>query len=308
MMKNGRGKMARSNFQNHIEIFFLKAALFFMRLFPMRFVMKASKILGWIAYYIVPIRRQYVIAALSESFPNKTKNEILKIIKDMYINVARIIVGIAFIPTFSDEKIKNMMVMDEKPFYDAHQKKRGAVIMSAHLGNWELTAASMSKRYPISVIVANQSNPFMDDMMNEVRSGENYKTIPRDLWQSSARQVLKALQRNDFIAILADQDEAKNGCFVPFFGRDCSMPKGAALFALRRKCPLFTAFGIYREDGVMEVEVKEIPLPHTGDIENDIKTINTIYSQRLEKIITRYPHQWLWFHRKWKTKPHSRWS
>ncbi|MDR2709559.1 MAG: hypothetical protein LBC07_06265 [Elusimicrobiota bacterium] len=300
--------MARSNFQNHIEFLFLKVVLFFIQLFPMSFAMNISQIFAVIAYYLVPIRRRYVISALSLSFPQKSKKEILQIIKNMYKNIGRMIIGIAFIPTFSNEKLKDMMKIDEQKILQAHKKGKGIVIMSAHLGNWELTAISMSKRYPVSVIIASQSNPFIDRLLNDIRVGENYKTISRDLWQSSARQVLKALKRNEIIAILADQNESKNGCFVPFFGRDCSMPKGAALFALRQKCPLFSAFGFYTKDGIMEVEIEEIELPKTGDIEADIKTINTIYSQRLEKFVRQHPEQWLWFHKKWKTKPHARWT
>ncbi|MDR2772005.1 MAG: lysophospholipid acyltransferase family protein [Elusimicrobiota bacterium] len=294
--------MARNKIQDWVEYYGLKVFMTCTRFFPSLVAMKISKVLALFLYYFVPIRRSYLLSALSFAFPQKTKKEIKTIIKNLHKNLAQTIVGIMFMPTFSDEKIKNMMKIDEKVLKEVYEKGKGAVILSAHYGNWELTALSLAKRYPLSVIVAKQSNHYVDAVMNDIRTRRGFNIISRD-GRSAPRQVMKALRQNHFIAILADQDESKNGVFVPFFGKLCSMPRGGSVFALRAGCPLFTAFGVQKEDGSMEVELKEIPLPHTGNIDEDIRIINTAYSAQLEEAVRKHPEQWLWFHKKWKTRP-----
>jgi KDO2-lipid IV(A) lauroyltransferase len=153
----------------------------------------------------------------------------------------------------------------------------------------------------MSVLVAKQANPLIDELMNSVRTRQNgYKTISRD--GNPYREVLKALKRNEFVAVLSDQDGGRQGCFVDFFGRPSSTPKGAALFALRGGSPLITAFGVRQPDATTKTYLEEIPPPNTGDMEKDIETICAIYSQRLENFVRLYPEQWFWFHKKWKTK------
>ncbi|MDR1952415.1 MAG: lysophospholipid acyltransferase family protein [Elusimicrobiota bacterium] len=294
--------MTRGKIQDFIEYYGIKMLMSFIRLFPMSLAIKIGEILAVFVYYFIPIRRKYVIEALSLSFPQKTKKEIKSIIKAMHKNLARTMTTLVFIPAMSDEKIKDMMKVDESVLAETFKKGKGAVIMSAHFGNWELTALSLAKRYPLSVIVAKQSNHHIDKVMNEMRTKKGYDIISRDD-KYAARKVLKVLKQNHFVALLADQNESKNGVYVPFFGRLCSMPRGGAVFALRAECPLFTAFGVHKEDGSMEIELKEIPLPHSGDVLDDVKTINTIYSQQLEEVVGKYPEQWLWFHKKWKTRP-----
>jgi KDO2-lipid IV(A) lauroyltransferase len=300
--------MARTKFQNYIEFCGLKVIMIFIYFFPMRVALKIADFLALLMYHFIPFRKSHVKKELTLSFPNKTSQEIEIIIKKLYKNFAKTVVGIMFMPKLKENKIKDMMIIDEDLLKKTFEQGKGAVMMSAHFGNWELTAVSLAKRYPVSVIVADQSNHIVDEMMNNIRTKNGCNIISRDD-KFSTRKVLKALKNNEFVAILADQDESKNGVYVPFFGRMCSMPRGAALFALRARCPLLTGFGIYHKDGTMEVELKEIVLPNTGDIHKDVEKVCLTYCQHLEQAVTRYPEQWLWFHKKWKTRPKaSRWG
>lgn len=296
----------RSNFQNYIEYYALVIVIFFIRLLGRKIAQKAGAFFAGFTYYFIPVRKKHVIEMLKDAFPEKSLKDVKAITKNAYKSFISTIIDIMFFPKMSDEQIMNMMVYDEKGMQvieNAYNQNKGTVLMSAHFGNWELTALSFSKKYPMSVIVAKQSNDLVDRMMNNIRTKQGFKTICKDDVSSTVRSVMKALKKNEFVAILSDQDAGKQGVFVPFFGKLASTPKGAALFALRAQCPLVTAFGIKQKDGKMKMKISEIKLPNTGNQDEDIRIINAQYSKQLEEVVRIAPQQWFWFHKKWKTRP-----
>jgi len=294
----------RTKLQNYVEYYALRAVMFFIYFFPRSLAHKIGRFIAVSAYYIVPIRKKHIIAMLTISFPEKSAEEIKEITKKVYINFVQTVVDIMFFPRMSDEQLKKMMIYDNEELIEkAHANGKGTILLSAHFGNWELTALSFSKRYPMSVIVAKQSNDLVDKMMNDIRTKQGFNTIYKDNPGQLFRGVMKALKRNDFVGVLSDQDAGKQGVFVPFFGRPASTPKGAALFAVKAGCPVITALGVRQQDGTMIVKLNEIRVEASGNEEDDIKRINTRYSEILEAAVRENPEQWFWFHRKWKTQP-----
>jgi len=301
--------MGRTKFQNYAEYYSLKIMMGFLIVLGKKLSLKFASAAALFVYYFIPYRKEYVRGALKTSFPEKSDKEITKILKNTYKNFFAVMVDIMFFPRMSDEQIKNLMVFDDKGrFEQIHKEGKGCILLSAHFGNWELTALSFSKRYPMSVVTGRQSNDLVDEyMMKSVRTNRGYNAIAarRDDASGLFRGVLKALKNNHFVAILSDQDAGGSGVFVPFFGRPASTPKGAALFALRAKCPIITALGVRQKDGTMQMTLQEITLPNTGNQEEDVKTIMAVYTKQLEDAVRKNPEQWFWFHRKWKTQPKS---
>lgn len=295
----------RSGFQNRLEYYALKTSMFFLHLFPMSRAQKIGEILALFIYYFVPVRKKHILTMLERSFPEKGKKEIRNIARNVYKNFMKTVIEMAFFPVLSDETIKNMMVYeDESMVYNALSRGKGLIFMSAHFGNWELTALAFSKKYPMSVIVAKQSNPLVDKMINGIRTEKGFKAIDKDD-KMAFRSIIKTLKANETVAILADQDAGKQGVFVPFFSRQASTPKGPALFALKSGAPIIFVFGTREPDQKIKVKMREIPFPRTGNEEEDIKIINTQYSRLLEQAVRENPDHWFWFHRKWKTRPPS---
>jgi KDO2-lipid IV(A) lauroyltransferase len=286
----------------YLEYYALKSAMAFIYLLGQKAAFSFGNFAAYFIYYFIPVRKKHVLQSLALSFPEKSSSEIKKIAKNTYKNFARTMIEIMFFAKFDGQTLKNLMTIENEAVAErAFENAKGAVFMSAHFGNWELTALSFSQRHPMSVLVAKQANPFIDKLMNSVRTRQNgYKTISRD--GNPYREVLRALKRNEFVAVLSDQDGGRQGCFVKFFGRPASTPKGAALFALRSGCPLITAFGVRQPDGTTKTYLEEIPAPNTGDSEKDIEIMCAKYSERLENFIRQYPEQWFWFHKKWKTQ------
>ncbi len=286
--------------QHKIEYVALKMLISFLHLFSINTAKKIGFFLADVAFVFVPIRKKHIIDSLTKSFPSKSEQEIKKIAKDVYKQFVCTVVEIIFVSKMTDEQIKNSVNFQNIYLIEKALKNgKGGVIMSAHFGNWEMLALSFGKRYPLSVIVAKQENPYFDKIINGIRSTRGYKTIYKEF---APLGVLKALKRNEFVAILADQHAGVQGVYTPFFYREVSTPKGPAVFALRAKCPLYTGFCARQPDGRYLVNFEEIALPDTGDDEKNVEIIMTEYNRILQRHIEENPSFWFWFHRRWKSQ------
>ena len=286
--------------QHYTEYISLKILVSFLHLFSINTAKKIGFFLADIAFVFVPIRKKHIVDSLTKSFPAKSEQEIKKIAKDVYKQFVCTVVEIIFVSKMTDEQIKNAVCFQNIYLIERALKQgKGGVIMSAHFGNWEMLALSFAKRYPLSVIVAKQENPYFDNIINNIRSKRGYKTIYKDV---APLGVLRALKRNEFVAILADQHAGVQGVYTPFFYREVSTPKGPAVFALRAKCPLYIGFCARQPDGRYVVTFEEIPLPDTGDDEKNIEIIMTEYNKILQRHIEENPSFWFWFHRRWKSQ------
>ncbi|MDD5101821.1 MAG: lysophospholipid acyltransferase family protein [Endomicrobiaceae bacterium] len=287
--------------QHYIEYISLVIFMSLLHLLSVNFARKIGLIVAEIAFVFIPIRKKHIIDSLTIAFPNKTSSEIISIAKDVYKQFTNTIVEIMFLKKMSKQQLKETINFQNLYLIeDAKKNGKGAILLSAHFGNWELLAISFGQRYPLSVIVAQQENLLVDKMIDDIRSGKGYKTIYKD--NMAFKWVLKALKRNEFVAILADQDAGKQGVFVPFFARQASTAKGPAIFALRSDCKIYTSFCIRQPNGRYVATFQEIEKPNTGNEEKDVEIIMAKYSEILQKNIDENPSSWFWFHRRWKTK------
>lgn len=286
--------------QHYIEYVSLKLLISFLHLFSINIAKKIGFFLADIAFVFVPIRKKHIIDSLTKSFPKKSKQEIISIAKDVYKQFVCTVIEIIFVSKMSDQQLKDSVNFQNLYLIEQARKNgKGAVILSAHFGNWELLAISFGHRYPLSVIVAKQENPYFDKMIDGIRSNRGYKTIYKE---KAPLGVMRALKKNEFVAILADQHAGVQGVYTPFFYREVSTPKGPAVFALKAKCPLYTGFCARQPNGRYVVTFEEIELPNAGDEEKNIEIIMTRYNEILQKHIEQNPSFWFWFHRRWKTQ------
>jgi KDO2-lipid IV(A) lauroyltransferase len=294
----------RTNLQNSLEYIGLKILIFIVFLLRRKVALFFGKILAFVVFYFIPFRKELVLTNISLSFPEKSKKEVNKIAKSTYKAFVKVFIDMFFISKMPDEDIEKMLVYDDNIIKKALSKGKGLVLLSAHFGNWELSALAFAKKYPVALIVAKQSNDFVDTMIESFRSKEGFDVLnfQRDD-KMSFRQIIKVLRKNQVLAILGDQDAGHKGIFLPFMGRLASTPKGPAFFALRAGSPIITAFGVCQKDGSMKMKLEELQIPKTGYEEKDIEIINSIYNKRLEEVIRDNPDQWFWFHRRWNTRP-----
>jgi len=259
--------------------------------------------LGGFTFSVARLRRRVVLENLKNAFPDKDGSELLRIARDTYRNLAMSLVEYARLPVTSEEELRERITFKGLESLDeALRCSKGAVLVTGHFGSWELMGASLrALGYPVNFLVGEQKNKSVDDLMNQLRRSKGIGIIKMG---ASMRRVLEALKKNQFVAMLSDQDAGSHGVFVDFLGRPASTPFGPASFALRTGACLIAGF-ILRQDLTHHLVVLEGPvLPNrSGDKETDVTRFTQAYTNLVEKYVREKPDHWLWLHRRWKTRP-----
>jgi len=265
---------------------------------PEGLVYSLAGLLGRFAYRCLRIRRRVTMTnlkqALGGEFSEKSLNNIAC---KSYENISMTFIECLLFPKLKNRLPQRVSLPDIAVIKQYTDKNQGAVIVSCHLGNWELTAASVATAgIPLTVVAARLSNPYVDDYINRFRTGFGMKVLTST---ASAKKLVRSLKSHETLGLLSDQDAGRKGIFVDFFGRPTSTPRGAALLTLKYKVPIIVAVTIRTRPGhykniFREVEVRE---------DDTTITLTQRYTTILEEIIRQYPEQYFWMHRRWKTRP-----
>jgi KDO2-lipid IV(A) lauroyltransferase len=177
---------------------------------------------------------------------------------------------------------------------------KGAVLATGHFGNWELMGAALAQRgYPMNFLVGHQTNRKVDGMLNSLRSSFGIGIVRHG---AHVRDVLRLLERNQFVAMLCDHDAGRRGLMITFFGRPASSAQGPASFALRSGAPIIMGFISRQTGGRHKVELTA-PLHVRADIDapSAIAEITQRLADAIEDRVRSRPDHWYWVHRRWKT-------
>jgi KDO2-lipid IV(A) lauroyltransferase len=187
-----------------------------------------------------------------------------------------------------------------EPFADAAASGRGVVLLTGHLGNWEMGGAAIAARgVALDVVGKGMSNRRFQEDLFAARSRLGMRVIEMS---DASREALRALAGGRVVAMLADQQAHRGGISLPFFGRPASTSRGAALFALRMEVPVFVAFCLRQPEttGGYNVSFEPLAVTRSGDTDTDVAALLTAYGARLEEAIRSAPEQYFWHHRRWK--------
>ena len=266
--------------------------------------MLMGRLLGYFAFEVLRIRRKVAIENLSNSFREKGHREIVELARRTYLNLGRMMVEFCRFPVLAQQAGIHTLVDAEglEHLHEAHSAGRGALVVTAHFGNWELMAAKAATfASPFKVLVAHQKNDAVDALINRHRQMMNI--VPLRVGPS-VKEALRALRSNAFVGIAADQDAGRRGLFVDFLGRPASSHQGPAAIALREGCPLIMGVDVMRPRGKHTVFFERLLNPgRLAYTPENVRTITERYNRRLEDFVRQYPDQWFWVHRKWKTQP-----
>ncbi len=181
---------------------------------------------------------------------------------------------------------------------------RGAILTTGHCGNWEVFNAWVgSAGYPLTVAVREAYDPRIDRVATRLRSRFGPEVIPRGA--GAGRKLAEAIHRNRIVGLLIDQDiRDLPSVFVRFFGRLAWTPSGAAGLALANGCPIVPGFAHRSTDRRHHLTFHPpIDTPRTGDPEQDLATLTAAATTTIEAQIRTHPEQWVWMHRRWRTRP-----
>ncbi len=273
-------------------------------LFPYGFAVKVlGTFFGKLAYYCAIDARNKAKKNLRDCFPEKTDAQIKAITKEIFINQGKNFFELVNFPKMDSSFIKSISSIENQHLIiDGIKKGKGILFVSAHTGNWEITAAAVADfGVPVNVVAKKIYIKELNDMLVKYRTSKNVNVILRDA-PDTARKLLRALKKGEIIAMLIDQDTNVPGVFVDFFGRPAWTPSGLAVLALRTGAEVLVGID-QRIEGLGHKTVVSGPLTiePSGDFDKDVINLTQKASNVLEDHIRKYPQQWVWFHERWKT-------
>ena len=287
------------------------AAFRFLRgvlsILPARVADDLGGMLGGFVGTLLRIRRDVVDENLRLAFPDKDDAWRRKVGRASYRHLVR--EGVATFrmgSTDRDEILARTTVHgDFEELMAAVDAGTGAIIVTGHLGNWEIGGASVAVRgVPVDAVALVQANHLFDREIVETRGRLGMTVMPRG---HAHRLALKSIRAGRVPALVADQNARKGGVFVDFFGIPAATAKGAAVFALRTGAPIFLGVSIRRPLPSMayDVHLQRIPTEATGDMDADVERVTQAHTAALEAWVRRHPEQYFWQHKRWKTRPSS---
>ncbi len=297
----------RSKVLDRVEYFALRAVMRTFRALPLAWALRVAAAVALVAYAVARPLRRGGMTNLALAFPERTLTERRRILRASFANLGRMVAELAHLPTLGDEDLRRMVVFENEPWWAenvAAPRDTGGLILSGHFGNWELLVFAHGMRgYPVSMVHRTIANPLIDRWLNVLRARAGTRLVRK---RHAAGGVLRALHDRELLVLPFDQNSTRGlGVFVDFFGVPASTNSGIARLSLRSGAPVVPVF-IVREGTRARHRVHVLPIMYTqrsGDFELDVKRLTQQFSDVFESMVRRYPEQWLWVHKRWKTRP-----
>ena len=293
--------------RTYLEYAPVKLVLATMGRLPPRTAYRVGESLGKVAYHFAGDLRRTGEINLRLAFPEKTDEERAALLRECFDNLGRELGVFSQMASRSREELKQLIEVQGWENFEKARAERGDALIyyTGHLGAWEMTSFSVSVLgYPITFLVRRLDNPKVEELVDGVRTKFGNKTIDK---LSAARSMLKILRSGEMaLGLLPDlntlDDEA---IFVDFFGVPAATTFLVAKLAVRTNTPLIPFFAPWSEEKGKYLLIVEPPIPAecTGDEEADVRRVTMEVTRRVENQIRQYPGQWLWIHKRWKTRP-----
>jgi KDO2-lipid IV(A) lauroyltransferase len=249
--------------------------------------------------------RQVGMRNLAMVFPEKSEAERTRILRGVFTSMGRQLAELCQFPKYTPENVDEVVVYDGLENYEqAYARGKGVLFLTAHFGAWELSAFAHSLHgHWLHIVMRPMDNEFLDHLLQHYRTMHGNKTVAKD---DFVRGLLAAMKAGETVGILMDTNMTPpQGIFVDFFGIPACTASGLARIALRTDAAVVPGFTIW-DPALQKYRLRFDPalaLVRTGDLEADIAANTQLFTKVIEDYVRRYPEQWLWVHRRWKTRP-----
>ncbi|HEV2492897.1 MAG TPA: lysophospholipid acyltransferase family protein [Terriglobia bacterium] len=292
------------SYRHRVEYWAVAGVLGLLGWLPHRAARGVCGALAALAYWFWPRLRHVGLFNLRLAFPEWTERQRRRVLRGVFRNFGRMLADFARFPQLSCANIERLIIYDGFEHYaQAREQGKGVIFLTAHFGNWELSSfAHGLYGYPLNFAVRKMDNPLLDELINRVRCLSGGHAIEKN---DFARQALRALKQGEALGILMDTNMlAAEGVFVDFFGRSASTTTGPARIARKTGAPLVLGLAIW-DTKLRKYRLRFEPVEwiHREDPEEEILVNTANFTRLIEEYVRRYPDQWLWVHRRWKTRP-----
>jgi KDO2-lipid IV(A) lauroyltransferase len=263
-----------------------------------------GELLGWIAGTVLRIRARTVRENLELAFPERDSGWRRRVARASYRHLGREGAATFRLGAATPERVRAATEVEGlERVRDAVAAGRGVVVVTGHLGNWEIGGAAVAVRgVPVDAVALVQANPLFDRELARTRARLGMRVIARG---AAPREVLRSLRAGRLAALVADQNDRRGGLFVDFLGVAAATFRGPALFALRTGAPLFLGVALRRSRHPQRYRIvlEEVRVEPSGDLERDVERLTAAHADALARWVRAAPEQYFWQHRRWKTRP-----
>lgn len=268
---------------------------------PLQHIVGAGKILGRLIYIVDMRHRRIVRRNLKFVYPHWSHDHIKKMTKHVFQHLGITVLEICQMTCFSKEHFRaKVNIKGKRHLMKAMEKNKGAIIISAHLGNWEVTPLICSLHFetPIAVVARPLHNRIIHRWINKLRTRYGNRIIDKD---GALPEMMRTLRQKKMLGVVIDQETRLPGVEVKFFNKNVTANPVAALLALRCKSPVLSAFCTRNDDGTCTVNIETpLALQRTDDLRSDLGTNTQTMMDAIETAVRETPEQWFWVHKRWK--------
>jgi KDO2-lipid IV(A) lauroyltransferase len=260
--------------------------------------------IAWTVYLLHGKLRRVGMRNLELAFPDKSRGERKKILRGVFTSLGRQIAEVCLFPKYTRENVSKTVVYEGfENFERALARGKGVLFLTGHLGAWELSAFAHSLYgYPLNIVMRPLDNPYLDRLAREYRTMHGNKAVDKDF----ARGLIAAMRKGQTVGVLMDTNMiASQGVFVDFFDIPACTAAGVARVARKTDASVVPGFTIW-DPVLQKYRLRFDPpveLVRTGNTEADVVANTAKFTKVIEDYVRKYPDQWLWVHRRWKTRP-----
>jgi KDO2-lipid IV(A) lauroyltransferase len=297
--------MSKSNLQINLEYLIARALLGLFGWLPLGMALFLAPRLGRSGYYFSGRLRRTGLRNLELAFPGLDQKEHRRLLSGCFENLGRLLGVFSQFATADPRTLQSMIDCEGLEHIEAARASgRGVILFTGHVGAWELSSFALSLfGYPLSFLVRRIDNPKIEALVDARRGRLGNRTIDK---RSAAREMLQIMQEGGTLGILVDLNTLdREGIFVDFFGVPASTTFMLAKLALRTEAavlPVFAPWDPKRRRFLLKID-EPLSMERSGDDEADMRRLTQLFTGVVEKYVRRYPDQWLWIHRRWKTRP-----
>lgn len=283
-----------------IHYWLWRISLLIWRCLPLKVGYKLADLVGDLAYLAWPEGRLYARENIRRVLGSAADQpSVHRAARQSLRNYCRYLVDFIRFPLIRRDDIQKRVIFDGWENFDlALEGGKGAIFIGLHFGNWDLAAAAIAfKNYPLNVIAETFTYPPLNRLVQEARRQRGMKVIPME---HAASGIVRALRRNEILALLIDRPSPDDGVVVNFFASPTKVPRGPAVLALRTGARLVPgALVRLPNDTFLGIVDEFIDVNPSGDFQKDVQAITQRIMDSLEGMVRHYPEQWFAFRRMW---------
>lgn len=273
----------------------MKSFIFFigkcLSLLPRQFQLYIGSGIGLLFWFVSKRRRVITIDNVKLAFPNHLNPK--TIARNCYKHFGNVFLELLLTPSIDKRFGKYLSWENEHLVLDKVKNKQGAIILTAHFGNWETLGTFTRFGYNVWPIYQEQSNQFADELLIDLRSTMGIHLVKK----TDKDTMINCLNNGEILGNVGDQGRAIP---IPFFGHETKFPAGPVKLAIETNSAIIFGVGIRQGHNIVHRLIEEIPIIHGATKQETYLKTMTVYAHKLEKLVTKYPEQYFWLHDIWR--------